>query len=208
MVRAKYLISERVGAARRCGSRDWTGAHYLPITQPDIEAGKPLAPAAVKTNSAITLAIGDRRRHPASRVIGSGAGVGSHRTALLSIGRKAEGAHHVAVELALLVDVAHISVARRAGVTKLETDAIASADIAFAIRDLVINETVRLRTKCVLLIPANRKRRIRGERFDRVETESCSGAQDLGDGQNRPNSRQTVNHKYTLGAFEIVFAAV
>ena len=169
MIRGEELISERVGTARRRVRRDRTGAHYFPRAKLRIEAGKPPTPAAVETNATIALPIGDRRRHSTSGVIGSRASISSHRPSLLRINRKAEGAHHVAAARALLVDGANILIARRAGVTKLETDAIASPDIAFAIRDLIVDETVRLRAKRVLLILANRERRSGRERRIRGE---------------------------------------
>src|ERR1019366_284279 len=140
MIRAKDLISEWVGAAWRRTGRDRARAHDFPIAESGSEAGKPGTPAAGKTHGAITLAIGNRRWHPGSRIIGSGAGVDGGRTALLHVRRKAEGADHVAVTPALLVDVANISVAHGAGITELEADAVSAEDIALAIGDLVVDE--------------------------------------------------------------------
>jgi hypothetical protein len=159
MVRAKDLVSEGVGAAWRRVSGDRAGAHDLPFADSRIKAGKPVTPAAGKAHGAITLAVGNRRRHSSSRVIGSGASVDGGRTPLLHASWKAEGADHVTVAKTLPVDVANISVVPRGGgVTELEADAVAFEDIALAIRDLVVNEAASGGAKRVPLFLANRER--------------------------------------------------
>jgi hypothetical protein len=89
--------------------------------------------AALEANAATALAIGYRRTHPISRVRRSGAGVDGGGTAFLHIIGQAEGAHHIAIGLALPVHITNISLAGGAGVAELETDTVALQDIAFAI---------------------------------------------------------------------------
>jgi len=136
-----------------------------------LEAGKPLASAAFETDGAIALAIGNRRYHSISDIIRSGASVNGRRTALLHIRRKAKRADHVAIAPALLVDIANVAVARGAGVTELEADAVAVFDIAFAIRHQVVSETAGRGAQGIALIPANRERRLGVGRRKWVETE-------------------------------------
>jgi hypothetical protein len=106
------------------------------------------------------LAIGYRRNHPASGVSRSGAGVDSRTTTFLDVIRKAEGTHHIAIGLALLVYVADISLTGGTRVTELETDTVPFQDIALAVSESVINEATCRGAEGVLLMLANHKGRL------------------------------------------------
>jgi hypothetical protein len=117
------------------------------------------------------LAIGYRRNHPTSGVSRSRAGVDGRASTFLHIIRKAEGAHHIAILLALLVHITDISLAGGARVTELETDTVAFQDIALAIGESVINEATCRGAERVLLILANHEGRLEIERGIQVEAE-------------------------------------
>jgi hypothetical protein len=155
MVLAEYLVSQQVGAARRRVSRDRARANDLISRKLAGEARETLAAGALEANAAIALAIGYRRFHPLALVRPSWAGINRSVPAFLHVGRKAEGAHHIATRRALLVHRANITLAVRGRVAELEADTIAGQDIALALRKSVINEAVGLGAERVLLIRAN-----------------------------------------------------
>jgi hypothetical protein len=156
MVLAEYLVSQQVGAAWRRASRDRARANDLISRELAGEARETLAGGALEANAAIALAIGYRRFHPLALVRPSWAGINCRVPALLHVGRKAEGAHHIATRCALLVHRANINLlAVRGRVAELEADTLAGHDIALAIRNSVVNEAVGLGAERVLLNRAN-----------------------------------------------------
>ena len=138
--------------------------------EPASETRDPLTGGALEAKAAITLAIGYRRAHSTSRVGRSGAGVNRSRTTFLHVFREAEGAHHIAIRLALLVHITDIARAGGAQVAELETDTVTALDIALAISDSVINEATRLGAERVPLVLANHEGRLWIER--RIQMES------------------------------------
>jgi hypothetical protein len=117
------------------------------------------------------LAIGYWRLYPASRVIGSRAGVNRRVTTFPRVIRKAEGAHHIAIPFALPVHITDIALAYGARVAELQTDAVAFQDVALAISESSIDEATRRRAERVLLVLANHERGLRIERRIQIETE-------------------------------------
>jgi len=115
----------------------------LVVIQAASEARYLLARGALEAEAAVTLAIGDRRDYTTSHITGSWAGIRRGGTTFLRAFRKAEGADHVAVVLALSINVTDIAGAGRARVAKLQTYTVAVLYIAFAIGDSVIDETSR-----------------------------------------------------------------
>jgi hypothetical protein len=85
----------------------------LVVLQTAIEARYLLARCAFEAKASITLAVGYRRDHTTSRVIGAGAGIARSVATFLRVLGKAEGAYHVAIRLALLVDIADVFLAGR-----------------------------------------------------------------------------------------------
>jgi len=139
--------------------------------EPASEAREPLARAALEANAAVTLGKGYRRDHPTSRVSRSRAGVDGRATTFLHIIWQAEGAHHIAIRLALPVHITDILLADGARVAELENDAVTSQDIALAISDSVINEATRRGAERVLLVFANDEGGLGIERRIQVEAE-------------------------------------
>jgi len=124
------------------------------------ETGYSLALGALEAKAAITLAIGNGRAHPTSRISRSRAGVNRCATTFLHVFRKAEGTHHIAIRSALSVHITDISLTSGARIAKLQTDTVTSLDIALAIGDSVISEATRLGAESLLLVLANHEWRL------------------------------------------------
>src|SRR5260370_12422259 len=142
MVLAEYLVGQVVGAGCGRGSRDRARGKDLSSRELAGEARETLTAGALEANAAIALAIGYGRFHALALVRPSWAGINRRAPAFLHVGRKTEGAHHIATRRALLVHRANITLAVRGRVAELEADTIAGQDIALAIRRSVINQAV------------------------------------------------------------------
>jgi hypothetical protein len=92
--------------------------------EPFDEARKVLTPRAIKTNTAVTLAIGYRRGYSTEFVRRSGTGVDRGITALFHIIRKTKGAHHIAIGFTLRVDITDVLFAVWARIAKLQANGI------------------------------------------------------------------------------------
>lgn len=138
-----------------------------------------MARGALEADAAITLAVGDGCRDPSPRVVCSGAGVDSGVASFFNVRRKAEGAHHIAIRLALLVHATDISLPDGAEEVVLETDAVAFQHITLAIRDTVIDEAAGLGAERVLLVLAYHERSVRIEHRLVLETESSDRGDQL-----------------------------
>jgi len=133
----------------------------LVVLQAASEARYLLARGALEAKAAVALAIGYWRDYTTSRVIGSGAGISRKATTFLRVFREAEGANHIAIALALLVNRTDIAVAGGTRVAKLQTYTVTVLYIALAIGDSVINEATRLGAERVRLILADHEGRLR-----------------------------------------------
>jgi hypothetical protein len=199
---AKYLISEAIRTARRGVCWNWAGANDFIVPQPAIETGESLVFSALEAKAAITLSIRYWRAHPSSRISWSRASVNSRRTTFFDVVRKAEGAHHIAIHLALPVHITDILLADGAGVAELETNTVAFQYIALAIGDAVVDEATRLGAERVCLVLANHEGGLGIERWIQVEAERWYGEQlddyyDRGSFKKPPDNFQT--HKHLCG---------
>ena len=138
-----------------------------------------MARGALEADATITLAVGDRCGDPCSRVVCSGAGVDSGPVPFFNVRRKAEGAHHIAICLALLIHATDISLSGGAGEVVLETDAVAFEHITLTIRHTVKDEAAGLGAERILLVLAYHER-TRIERRVVLETESSYAGDQLG----------------------------
>lgn len=125
------------------------------------------------------MAIGYRRLYPASRVIGSRAGVNRLGATFPCVIWKAEGAHHITIRPALPVDLTYVSVADGARVAELQTDAVTFQDVALAISESSIDEATRRGAERVPLVLANHERGLRIERGIQVETKRWHYVEEL-----------------------------
>lgn len=151
-----------------------------------------MAAAAFETEATIALAVGNRRRYTTSRIVSPGTSIDGRAAAILHPGRKAEGADHVAAVRTLLIYIANVLLACGAGVAELQTDAVAMLDVAFAVSESVIDETVRRSAQGIALFLANYEWCF-SARFGAIGERRADG-KELDERQNRRSFVYQANH--------------
>jgi len=156
MIGAKHLISEaeRIRAPRRRRGRDRTGSDDL-LVELVIEARESLVGGAGEAETAIALAVGDRRGVATALVGLPGAGVDRLGAALHDVSRKAERTHHEAVGLALGIHIADVLRHGAGRKVELETDAVTVQDVALTVGDTIVNKAGGGGAQRISLVLAN-----------------------------------------------------